>query len=616
MTDLLHFLAADALAPVQITKVLLAIAVLLGLARVLGELCRQFQQPAVLGEIVAGILVGQTVLGSLHPELFAWLFPNEGPVFFADEGFITISATLLLLVVGLDVDLSTVWRQGRAAAFVSLLGVAAPMGMGIFAASVLPEFFGLDDENLLIPFVIFVGIALSITALPVIAKILMDLNIAKSDLGMLILASAMLNDLVGWIGFAVVLALLANAQGLEGAIAAAGQAGSEAANGDPSGGASGGPGVVMTILFTFGFLAFMLTIGRWMFHRALPWIQAHWGYPGGVLAFVFVVAMVCAAITEWIGIHSIFGAFVAGVAMGDSHHLRERTRDTIHQFITNIFAPIFFASIGLRINFVDAFNLQLTLVVILIACTGKIGGSYLGARLGQLSNREGWALSFGMAAQGAVGIILGQLARQVGLINDELMVAIVIMALGTSIVSGPAMTRILRMKQKRKLNDVLTDRHIMINPGGQTVHECIRAMSQRAAQITGLDAEMIDKEVWNREQMMHTGLPHGLAVPHARPEGLTKPCLILGVSLRGVDFDSPDGERARIIGLLLTPPDKPESQIELLALFVQTFDAGEARQDVLQAETPTEVLAALNLATSENEATATHHDNETLGMND
>jgi len=601
MTDLFqYFLAADALAPVQITKVLLAIAVLLGLARLLGELCRQFQQPAVLGEIVAGILVGQTVLGSLYPELFAWLFPNEGPVFFADEGFITISATLLLLVVGLDVDLSTVWRQGRAAAFVSLLGVAAPMSMGILAASLLPEFFGLDDENLLIPFVIFVGIALSITALPVIAKILMDLNIAKSDLGMLILASAMLNDLVGWIGFAVVLALLANAQGLEGAVGGEG---------------GGGPGVVMTILFTFGFLAFMLTAGRWMFHRALPWIQAHWGYPGGVLAFVFVVALVCAAATEWIGIHSIFGAFVAGVAMGDSHHLRERTRDTIHQFITNIFAPIFFASIGLRINFVDAFNLQLVLVVVAIACTGKIGGSYLGARIGKLSKREGWALSFGMAAQGAVGIILGQLARQVGLIDDELMVAIVIMALGTSIMSGPAMTRILRMKQQRKLKDVLTDRHIIINPAGQTVHECIRAMSQRAAQITGLDADTIDRDVWNREQMMHTGLPHGLAVPHARPESLAKPCLILGVSLRGVDFDSPDGERARIIGLLLTPPDKPESQIELLALFVQTFDAGEVRQDVLQAETPTEVLAALNLATSESEATATH-DTETLGMKD
>ena len=587
-----------------ITKLLLAIAVLLGLARLLGELCRTFGQPAVLGEILAGILLGPTLLGAISPDIHAYLFPHDAKTaaWIAEEGFITLSAALLLFVVGLEVDLSAVVRQGKAMVLVSAMGIAIPFALGFGAATFFTDLLGVEGtkaENNLLPFQIFCGLAMSITALPVIAKILIDLNLSKSDMGVLVISSAMCNDLVGWIGFAVVLALLAATPGGE---AAATTAVEESVK----------LGVWPTIFATLGFLAFMLTLGRLFMHKALPYVQSRWSWPGGVISFAFVIAMACAALTEFLGIHSIFGAFIAGVAIGDSHHLRERTRDTIHQFVMNIFAPIFFASIGLTINFIDEFHWDTVLIVCAIALIGKVSGCFLGAKIAKLSTRESMAVGFGMAAQGAVGIILGQLAYQADLISEGLMVAIVVMALGTSILAGPAMQRILQVKSQRKLQDFLTDRHIMLDPEASDIESLLHAMSERAVELTDIEEAAIFKEVWARESVMHTALPNGLAVPHARLEDLSKPTVIVARSTAGVDFDAPDGQLARLIFLLLTPTDQPATQLELLALVAKTFENADTRARCIQVGTATEFRAVLNLATSAE--SVIEHDDETLGI--
>ncbi|MEM6259264.1 MAG: cation:proton antiporter [Planctomycetota bacterium] len=608
-----------------ITKLLLAIAVMLGLARVLGELCRKFGQPAVLGEIVAGIILGPTILGSFDPSgvdlswlawawqgfetyrlpdigglTYAYLFPAESgsAAWIAEEGFITLSAALLLFVVGLEVDLSAVVRQGKAMVLVSAMGIVIPFALGFGAATLMTGLLGVGEraQDNLLPFQIFCGLAMSITALPVIAKILIDLNLSKSDMGVLVISSAMCNDLIGWIGFAVVLALLPPVVGGDGATVTQGAS----------------LGVAGTIGATVVFLAFMLTLGRLFMHKALPYVQARWSWPGGVISFAFVIAMACAALTEFLGIHSIFGAFIAGVAIGDSHHLRERTRDTIHQFVMNIFAPVFFASIGLTINFLDAFQLHTVAIVCFIALVGKVSGCYLGAKFAGLSPRESWAVGFGMAAQGAVGIILGQLAYQAELISEELMVAIVIMALGTSILAGPAMQRILQVKSQRKLQDFLTDRHIMLDPEAGDIESLLHAMSKRAVELTEIEEARIFKEVWARESVMHTALPNGLAVPHARLEELSKPTVIVARSTTGVDFDAPDGQLAKLIFLLLTPTDQPATQLELLALVAKTFGEADTRARCLQVSSATEFRAVLNLATSAD--SIIEHDDETLGI--
>lgn len=568
--------AAEGLPSQDVTVLLLSLAALMGLAKVLGEVATRFGQPSVLGEITAGILLGQTVLGTLAPETFQWLFPDpaegSGPAL-ALQGFIALSATLLLLVAGMEVDLTTVFRQGRAALFVGLLGLSVPFAFGAAAAGWWPKPIGIGQAANVLPFAIFVGIALSITALPVVAKILIDLNISKSDLGMLIIASAMINDIVGWIGFAVVLAMISPNSATDGTSAAIG----------------------LTILFTMLFIVAMVTIGRFAFHRMIPYVQAHWHWPGGMLVFVMVVALLSAALTEYIGIHAIFGAFIAGVALGDSHHLRRRTRDTIHEFIMNIFAPLFFASIALRINFLVEFNLMLILVILAVACTGKMAGCVLGARLAGVAGRQSLGVGLGMVTQGALGIILGQLALEKGLITEPLMVAIVVMALATSFLSGPLLKKVLRIKTKQKMVDLLSEKHLIPILRGTDAQSVIGELTARAAQLSALDAKSIYEAVWKRERMMGTGLPDGLAVPHARLTGLKKSMVVLGRSEGNVDFDASDGSRARLICLLLTPQENSMAQLELLQLVGDTFDQPEKRNAVLHASNETEMLAGLRL---------------------
>jgi Kef-type K+ transport system membrane component KefB len=571
-------LAAGALSPADITVFLLSLGLLLGLARLLGEVARALGQPVVLGEIIAGVLLGSTVLANLHEPTYDWLFPSsyDSNVRISLDMFLSLSAAMLLLVAGLEVDLSVVRRQGKAAFFVSMLGMLVPFAFGFALAWFLPNQIGFGGEpGSKLPFALFVGIAMSITALPVIAKILMDLNMFKSDIGMLIMSSAMVNDLLGWIGFAVVLAMVA-------------------ASLDPAAGdAAGGSGLYMTLFWTLLFVGGMLTVGRWIIHRILPWIQAHSSWPGGTIGFVLVVALLCAALTEWIGIHSIFGAFIAGVAIGDSHYLKARTRDTIHQFITSIFAPVFFAGIALRVSFVDDFNLLAVVLVLVIAILGKLIGCYIGGVLAGLGKRESMAIGFGMTARGAMEIILAQLALEYQLIDEDLFVAIVIMAIATSLLAGPAMQRTLKQKQKRKLADLVTNQTFLVKMQATDRHEAIAELGVAAATAAKRDADQVIDAVWKREQMQATGLPDGIAVPHARLQGLDKPIVAVGLTDRGIDFDSPDGQPARIICLLLTDQDDQVQQLELLSTVAEAFSTAEARDTARDAESLVQFKAAL-----------------------
>ncbi|MCC6579603.1 MAG: cation:proton antiporter [Phycisphaeraceae bacterium] len=576
----LTWLAEGVFTSHQATLLLFSLALLLGTARLLGELARQFKMPSVLGEILAGIVLGPTLLGRLFPGPMEAMFPLSGNVFIGQQTLTLVSVTLLLLVAGLEVDLAVLLRQGKAMVLVSVMGMVLPFVLGFGGAWLAPEYLGLGEPALALPFALFMGIAMSITALPVIVKILLDLNLSKSDLGALILSAAMVNDLVGWIGFAMVLAMLPTVgAGLD-------------ATATPHG------NLMLTIGLTLAFLGVMLTLGRWLAHRLLPVIQARLEWPGAVMVFIMVVAIGSAAFTEWLGVHSIFGAFIAGVALGDSRHLRQSTREHIHQFITNIFAPIFFASIGLRLNFAEAFDPVLVVLVLVVAVAGKLAGGYWGARWGGLEKRQSMAVGAGMVARGAMEIILGQLAYDAGLITEPLFVAIVIMALATSLISGPAIARLVHRHQRRKLSDLTSDRQYiprLVAHGPRAAHN---ELAQAAERLTGLNAQTIAGAVWAREQIMRTGIGDMLAVPHARLDDLSKPCIVIGGSERGIDFDASDGQPARLICLLLSPTSDANAQIEMLDLIARTFQYEDVRRDAFASDTFIQLLAAIKLAES------------------
>ncbi|RIK34532.1 MAG: cation/H(+) antiporter [Chloroflexi bacterium] len=391
---------------------------MLAVARLLGEMAMALHQPAVLGEILAGIVLGPTILGALAPAVEETLFPIGQPPHTILNGLTTVSVVLFLLVAGTKVNLSSIWRQGRAAFNVSIAGIAFPFALGFASAWFLPSLLGSGVRTHYLPFALFFATALSISALPVIAKTLMDLGLYHTDLGMVVIAAAIFDDLIGWIIFAVILGMMD-------------------ARTQPT------LAIGQTIALTLTFAALMLSAGRWGLNRILPWLQGRMRGAGGVLGFGLPLALFAAAFTAWIGIHAIFGAFLVGVALGDSPHLNERARATMSEFVSSFFAPLFFASIGLRINFLAHFDGVLVLTVLLIACVGKVVGCGLAAQGSGMARVDAWAVGVAMNSRGAMEIILGLMALQYGIIEERMFVALVVMALVTSAMSGPLMRALL-----------------------------------------------------------------------------------------------------------------------------------------------------------------------------
>jgi Kef-type K+ transport system membrane component KefB len=403
----------------DLLALLTSIAVMLVLSRLLAELGRKIKLPVVMGEILCGILIGPTVFGYFCPGLFDHLFPKTGGVKVALDGLTSISVIMLLFVAGLEVQLSVVLKQGKAAIYTSFTSMIIPFILGFGAVWFFPSFFVFEEKRHLV-YALFFGIAMSISALPVITRILMDLNIFKTEVGMLVMAAAIFDDLTGWLAFSVVLSMI----GQEGEI----------------------HNIWYTIAMIIGFGLFMLIIGKKLIDRALPWIQTKLSWPGGVLSICLGFCFFGAAFTEYIGLHAILGAFIMGIAFGDSVHLHDKAREIIHQFVMNVFAPLFFVSLGLKVNFIQNFDPMLVLIVLFLAVFCKLVGASLGAWMGGLSKQNAIAVGFGLNARGAMEIILGTLALNAGLIDEKMFVALVVMALITSIMSGPLMKRFLEVK--------------------------------------------------------------------------------------------------------------------------------------------------------------------------
>jgi Kef-type K+ transport system membrane component KefB/mannitol/fructose-specific phosphotransferase system IIA component (Ntr-type) len=551
--------------------VFLALALLLGVARALGEVARHFHQPAVLGEILAGIILGPTILGRVAPELQSHIFPSFGDVSVVLGGVSSLAVALFLLVAGMEVDLASAFRQGKATLRIALWGLVVPFVFGWGVAKLWPELFTSSPSEV---FPVFLATALSISALPVVAKILKDYNLIKTDLGSVVVSAATINDLCGWMLFAVVL-------GMVGKIPGEVQA-------------SPFP-VPVIIALTLAFVGIMLTLGRWIIHRSLPFIQAHTSWPAGMLGFALTGALLCAALTEFIGVHAIFGAFIFGVAFGDSHHLRERTRTTLDQFISCIFAPFFFASIGLHIDFIANFALVPTLAVLVIAIAGKLIGCYAAGVWSGLSKRESLAIGFAENARGAMEIILGLLALRAGIIDEKLFVALVIMALLTSMAAGWMMEKVLNRPKPINFIDLLSARGFVSSMDASTNKEAVAELSGLAAAVTGLDETMIRDRVWEREELIPTGLPGRVAIPHARLDNLTSPVIVLGRSVNGVDFDAPDGHAARLIFLILTPTEDPGFQLEIISGIAREFNKPGRVEQLARCHGFTEILASLKV---------------------
>ena len=544
---------------------LLSLAVLLSSARLLGELARRLGLPLVFGELASGIFLGPTILGRAAPDTQHWLFPGGVPQHML-AGYTNVAVVLLLVVAGLEVNLGIVRRRGRSALLTSILGILMPLAGGVLLGVLLP------DSDLVRPdhrtlFALFMGVALSISALPVIAKTLLDLGLFKTDVGLLVMAAAMIDDLVGWLAFSVLL-------------------------GPMQGGTMNLLSVVRSVGLTVAFVLAALVVARPLLGRIIVRLQSdHHSGSRRVLSLIVLLALFGASFTQWIGIHAVFGGFVVGVVVGDAPQLKERTRVIVHEFVTNIFAPVFFASLGLRADFVRSFDLRLCVLVFVIATAAKVVGCTLGSRAGGMRWRPAAAVGFGLNARGAMEIILALLALEAGLLKEQLFVALVVMALATSLVSGPTMKWMLRGVDEESLATLLRRGGWLPRLDAATSADAITQLSATlGAQLGDLEARAC-RAVLEREATAATGLGDDVAVPHAVIAGLPRPVLALGLAPAGVDFNAPDGAPAKLVFLLLMPPRAHDQEVRILAQIARAVIEPASRARLLEAKTLNEVVA-------------------------
>lgn len=554
----------------DVAAFLVGLAVLLASARLLGELARRVRFPAVAGELFAGVLLGPTVLGRLWPGSGPLLFPR-GPAAQMLSGFTLLSAVLLLTLAGLEIDLSVVWRRRREAAATSLAGVALPMLLGIGLGMVLPASLLVEPSRRLL-FSLFLGTALSISALPVIARTLLDLGLLRTDLGLLVMAAAMIDDVAGWLLFSLLVGPMH------------GQA------------ASFGP-LLLRLVFILAFVAVVIGLGRRMFDRLLGLFERErMSAPSRVLSMLIVFAVLGASLTQAMGIHAVFGAFIVGVAVGDSPRLRTETRATVHEFVSNVFAPVFFAAVGVRVDFVSAFQPLLVLAVVTVACVGKIVGCAIGARLSGLTLRESLAVGFGMNSRGAMGIILALVALEAGLIRPPLFVALVITALVTSVLAGPVMHALLHSDVHPSVRVLAEQGVVLPTMRARTAEQAIRELSQALAAGTPMDGSVLAETVLAHDGAISCGLSDGVALPHARIPKLPRVMLAIGRCADGIDVDAADGMPARLFFLLLIPADKPDQALDVYGAIMEVVTLAEARTALLAARDRSGVLEALDQA--------------------
>lgn len=411
------------LSEAQILRFLIQLALLLFVSRMLGDLAKRLGQAPVIGELLAGVIVGPSVLGNLAPALSAAIFGGDPISRHLLEAFAWIGAILLLLYIGLETDLDVLAGQGRAAVCVSICGMVIPFGAGMALGMMLPaEYLAAPNQRLI--FALFIGVALAISAVPVIAKILIELGLMRRELGMLILAAGIIDDTTGWL-------LLSLVAGL-----ASGHALSPASIGLLLGEAA-------------AFIAFCYFAGVRLVIWLMRWVDDRGAAEHGKFSAMVLIAFGCAIVTQRIGLHAVFGAFVAGLMLSRAPRVRTRDRAEIEAVTMGLMAPVFFAYSGLQTNLLALKSAYVPLIVLGVACVAKIAGVLLGGKLGRLDFREALAVAFGMNARGGMGIILALLGLSLGVLNPAMYTVIVGVAVITSITTPPLLNWALRGVRRR-----------------------------------------------------------------------------------------------------------------------------------------------------------------------
>jgi Kef-type K+ transport system membrane component KefB/nucleotide-binding universal stress UspA family protein len=422
---------ADASSERMVAIFIAEIALLLFAGRLLGELMRRIGQPAVMGQLIAGVLLGQSVLGALWPAAYQTLFPDVPDQKKMLEAISQLGILMLLLLTGMETDLAIVRKARRAAFFASISGILLPFACGFTLGEFLPESM-LPNPGQRMVTSLFLATALSISSIKIVAMVIMEVDFLRRNIGQLILASAILDDTTGWLIIAVI-----------GGLASRGRI-------DIA-------GLLWTVGGTALFLVFSFTIGKRAVAYIIRWSNDRLTIELPVITSILIVMIVMALITEVIGVHTVLGAFVAGILIGQSPILTRHIEEQLTGLIVAFFSPVFFGVAGLTIG-LEALKqpslIEMGLALILIASFGKVAGCYTGGRLGGLSSKESVALALGMNARGSTEVIVATIGLSMGVLNKDLFTLIVVMAIVTTMATPPllrwALSRIPPTGEEKK----------------------------------------------------------------------------------------------------------------------------------------------------------------------
>ncbi len=388
---------------------------LLLVGRALGEAMNRFGQPALFGQLIAGVVLGPSVFGLLWPEAHRFLFPDNNKTLKAMIDAISqIGILLLLLLTGMETNLAMIKRRKRAVVASSISGIAVPFALGVAMAYVMPTGAIPMHENRLVT-ALFLGTALSISSVKIVAMVLIDIGAMRRDLGQLILATAILDDTIAWIIIAVIAGIASH-----GAVDLA--------------------GIGMSLAGTAIFLAVSLTVGQRLVARTIVWVNDHMTIDVPVITAIIVIMLAMSLATELVGVHTALGAFIAGILVGRSPILTEQIENQVRGFVFAFFSPVFFAVAGLGMDLRTLADPRLALFtvgIIAVASVGKFSGALAGGRMGGLTLRESLALGVGLNARGSTEVIIASIGLAMGALSHQLYTMIVAMAVVTTMAMPP-----------------------------------------------------------------------------------------------------------------------------------------------------------------------------------
>lgn len=400
------------IAPHDLLVLLTQLSILLGLAYVLGRAAVRTGTPPVTGELLAGVVAGPSLLGAVAPGVQHWIFPANVPQTHMLAAIAQFGALLLVGMTGVEVDLALVRGHRRCVTAVSVLGLILPVGLGVLAGFCIPSSLRVAHSSPL-ALALFVGTAVGISSIPVVAKILAEMHLLHRTIGQVVLMSAAVGDIVAWVMLSVVAALAVSGAGAHQA---------------------GRAGLAVACVFIAAVAL------RPVLRRAISAASASGDRP--TTAVVVITVLGGAAGSQALSLEPVFGAFIAGVVIGTLPELDGRHLEGLRVTTFAVLAPIYLASAGLHLDltvFGSPLVLMTLVVLLAVAVSTKLGGAYAGARMGRMGHWDSLAVAAGMNARGLVGIVAADVGMRLGLLSRGMYAIVVAIAVLTSIAAPPLM---------------------------------------------------------------------------------------------------------------------------------------------------------------------------------